>query len=245
MLGDPAVRGSAASRDEYISYLSSQSRVRQWRIRSRTCAAVDMAVLAAGAAACTLTAADVLSTWHTSHALIDHQHLTLIMGVILAPCWIWLLGSIFLMGPSKRLNSGRSRKLDLWRSTADALYRTQVKVVRRNMYPGRRSVLVLLAVGVLCISIIVIGFALGAAKGSGYVILPGPRYEISTMRLNSGTLTTVSASQYAYWEARFVRLDALFSLFGLFMIGYSLALHQLHRTATAWTPAFHPGSSCP
>ena len=103
------------------------------------------------------------------------------------------------------------------------------------MYPGRRVPLVLLAVGVLCVCVIVAGFALGAAKGSGHV-LPGPRYEISTSGLNEGAQTTVSAGRYAYWEARFVRLDALFTLFGFFMISCGLGLLQLHRTAAAWTP---------
>lgn len=109
-------------------------------------------------------------------------------------------------------------------------------MLRRNMYPGRRVPGVLLAIGVLCICVIAVGFALGAAKGSGYV-LPGPRYEISTSDLNAGALTTVSADQYAYWQARFVRLDALFTLFGLFMISNSLGRLQLHHTAIAWTPA--------
>ena len=185
---------------------------------------------------CALTAVDVLSTLHTSRALIDHQHLSVIMGAILFPCWIWLLASILLMGLAKRLNSGWSWPLERLSPAEAKTRRTQAKMLRRNMYPGRRVPLVLLAVGVLCICVIVAGFALGAAKGSGHV-LPGPRYEISTVGLNQGAQTTVSASQYAYWEARFVRLDALFSLFGLFMISGGLGLLQLHRTAAAWTPA--------
>jgi hypothetical protein len=77
---------------------------------------------------------------------------------------------------------------------------------------------------------------LGTAKGSGYV-LPGPRYEISESDLNDGALTSVSAGQYAYWQARFVRLDALSTLFGLAMIGIGLGLRRLHRTATEWPSA--------
>lgn len=109
-------------------------------------------------------------------------------------------------------------------------------MVMRNMYPGRRVPLILLAVGILCIGVIAAGAAMGAVKGSGY-ILPGPRYEITTMGLNDGTETSVSAEQYAYWQAQFVRLDSMFTIFGLFLVTGGLGLIQLHRTATAWTPA--------
>jgi hypothetical protein len=149
------------------------------------------------------------------------------MASILVPCWIWLLASIFLMGPARRLNSSGTA----FRDTKSRTYRTQVKVLRRNMFPGQLVPLVLLTVGVLCVCVIVAGFALGAAKGSGH-ILPGPRYEITTAGLNGGAQTTVSASQYAYWEAQFVRLDAFFTLFGFVMIGCGLSMLQLHRTAT-------------
>jgi hypothetical protein len=47
----------------------------------------------------------------------------------------------------------------------------------------------------------------------------------------------VSADQYAAWQARFVRLDALFTLFGLAMVGGGLGLLQLHRAAAVRTPA--------
>ena len=104
------------------------------------------------------------------------------------------------------------------------------------MYSGRSVPWVLVALGVLCGFVIAVGSALSAAKGSGH-ILPGPRYEISTSGLNKGAWTAVSADQYAWWEAQFVRLDAPFALFGFFMVGGGLGLLQLHRTAAVRIPA--------
>lgn len=233
---EAAPRGSAASRDEFIAYLSTQSRLRQWRTRSRACAAIDVIVVTAGAAVCALTAVDVLSTWHASRALVDHQHLSQIMGVVLIPCWVWLLASTFLMAGSRKPRSGWRREQDPLRGIEANNRRAEATMLRRNMYAGRRMPGVLLAIGVLCICLIVTGLALGAAQGSGHV-LTGPRYEISTSNLNDGAWTTVSADQYAYWQARFVRLDSSFTLFGLFVIGGSLGRLRLHRTAIAWARA--------
>jgi hypothetical protein len=41
----------------------------------------------------------------------------------------------------------------------------------------------------------------------------------------------VSVEQYARWLARFVREDGLFTLFGFWLVGGSIALLQLHRRA--------------
>lgn len=180
---------------------------------------------------CALTAVDVLSTWHSPRALVDHQHLSVIMGAILIPSWIWLMISMFVTFPMRR--SGGTR----WPRTRDPFAiaeaesrRAQAKMVTRNMYTARSVPWVLLAVLVLCVCVIVTGTVLGSSKGSGY-ILPGPRYEITSFDLNGGTVTTVSAEQYAYWQARFVRLDAFFTVFGLLMITFGLGFLGLHRTA--------------
>lgn len=189
-----------------------------------------MAVVAAGAVVCALTAVDVASTWLTSRAWLDHQHLSVIFGAIMIPTWAWLLASLFLMSPvpKSRLAWWQWREPD---HIANAR-RAEAKMLVRNMYPSRRVWLVPLVVGVLCAGLIVAGFASGAAKGSGYV-LPGPHYQIQTSGLNYGALTDVTAAQYAEWQARFVRLDALFTLFGAAMIYLSVGHLQLHRTATA------------
>jgi hypothetical protein len=80
-----------------------------------------------------------------------------------------------------------------------------------------------------CIVVIVGGFAFGAAKGDAR-LLPGPRYEVSTLDLNQANWTRVSKRQYDLWQARFVREDGLFTLFGLVLAVGSLGLLQLHGT---------------
>jgi len=209
-------------------------------MRSRVCAAVDILIVAVGGGIIALTAVDVLSTWHTSRALVDHQHLSMIMGASLGPCWVWLFASMLMTVPMRNQKTGWLRNRDPLRSAAERRNRAEAKIVFRNMYPGRRVPWILLAAGVLCVCLIVTGLAMGAENGSGY-ILPGPRYEISTMGLNDGALTSVSADQYAYWQAQFVRLDSMFTLFGLALVGGGLGLVQLHRTATAALTPAQPG----
>lgn len=231
-LGEPAPRGSAASREQFITYLSGLSRPKLWRVRSRVCAAVDIITVAVGGGIIALTAVDVLSTWHTSRALVDHQHLSMIMGASLGPCWIWLFISMVMTVPHWNPNAGWPRHREPLRVAENRRSRAEAKTVMRNMYPGRRVPWILLAVGACCICVVTAGFAMGAVKGSGY-ILPGPRYEITTMGLNDDTVTSVSADQYAYWQAQFVRYDSMFTIFGLFLVAGGLGLIQLHRTATA------------
>lgn len=226
--GEPAPRGSSASHDEYVAFLASQSRLRQWRARSRTCAVIDAVVVAAGAAVCAITAVDVASTWQDSRAWLDHQHLSVVMGAILIPAWPWLIASIFLVSPTGRTRLVGQREHD---PEAEAR-RAQNRMLRRNMYPGRRARLVQIAVAVLAVALIVAALASGAAKGSGDV-LPGPHYRIQTSGLDDGGWTDVTAAQYAYWQARFVRLDSFFALFGAFMVFWGLGVLRLHRTAAA------------
>jgi hypothetical protein len=197
---------------------------------------VDVVLVTAGGALCALTAVDVLSTWHTSRAMVDHEHLLGIVVAVLFPSWIWLLASMLLTVPVLGLDSGWPRSRDPLRSFEATARRAEARLVTRTMYAGRPVSWVLLALGLLCICVVAVGFALGTAKGSGQ-ILPGPRYEISTSELNGGAWTAVSADQYAAWQARFVRLDALFTLFGLAMVGGGLGLLQLHRAAAVRTPA--------
>jgi hypothetical protein len=82
-----------------------------------------------------------------------------------------------------------------------------------------------------CIAVIAGGFAVGAAKGDAR-LLPGPRYEVSTLDLNQANWTRVSKSQYDLWQARFVREDGPFTLFGLVLAAGSVGLLQLRGTGT-------------
>jgi len=70
--------------------------------------------------------------------------------------------------------------------------------------------------------VIVVGFVIGADKGS-LRVLPGGVHQVSTS-LNNGNWTTVSPQQYEIWDARFVREDAFFGIFALALIGSSLLM---------------------
>jgi hypothetical protein len=84
---------------------------------------------------------------------------------------------------------------------------------------------------VVCVAVVAGGFVLGAAKGA-VRILPGPRYQVSTIDINQGAWTTVPLSQFHLWQASFVREDGLFMVFGLVAATGLIALLHLHRDAT-------------
>ena len=87
------------------------------------------------------------------------------------------------------------------------------------------------AAAALCIAVIDGGAAAGAAKGKAR-LLAGPRYEVSKLDLHQASWTPVSNSQCDLWQARFVREERLFTLFGLGLAPGSLGLFPLHPTAT-------------
>lgn len=89
----------------------------------------------------------------------------------------------------------------------------------------------LVAAVLVSLAVIVVSFAIGVAKGSVQV-LPGPVYLVSTLDLNSATPTRVSAAQFGLWQARFVREDSLFTLFGLVIMSAGAGLLALRRQPT-------------
>ena len=89
----------------------------------------------------------------------------------------------------------------------------------------------LVAAVLVSLAAIVVSFAIGAAKGSAQV-LPGPVYLVSTLDLNSATPTRVSAAQFGLWQARFVREDSLFALFGLLIVSAAVGMLKLRRQPT-------------
>jgi hypothetical protein len=200
-------------------YLSQRPWWSQKRIRSRVCAAVDIVAVTAGVLFLILAAADSLASWPADHVLMNHAELSHVAAAILIPGWIWLLVSLpIAIGlPKSREKQGPAE-------------RAQDRLIRRAMYPKPQHRLGIGLVGILCVGVIVGGFVVGAAKGNARV-LPGPRYEVSTLNLNGAEWTPVSAGQYTVWQARYIREDGFFTLFGLFMAGGSLGLLQLHRTA--------------
>jgi hypothetical protein len=83
----------------------------------------------------------------------------------------------------------------------------------------------------VCVAVIAGGFALGAAKGA-VRILPGPRYQVSTIDINQAAWTTVPLDQFHLWQASFIREDGLFMVFGLAAATGFIALLHLRREAT-------------
>lgn len=92
----------------------------------------------------------------------------------------------------------------------------------------RRVAVVLLAV--ILLAFIVSGFVVGGAKGS-LRVLPGPRYQVSTLDLNLGEWTTVSPAEFGTWQARFVRGDAVFTMLGAFEVAAGVVVLRIRRRA--------------
>jgi hypothetical protein len=189
------------------------SRVAAWRSRSRLCAALDWLVGAAGLALTVVASADSVVSWPSNSVLVYPSALERLAGALLLPSWAWVLVSSWLLAGfvgRRRLRAGTpalqygERRGQTWTPTIRAL------VV---------AVLVVLA-------IVVIGFVIGAAKGS-LRILPNGAHQVSADGLNSANWTTVTPAAFNRWAARFVREDAAFGFFGVIMVGFSLLVHKL------------------
>ena len=161
-----------------------------------------------------IAALDSVVSWPSNRVLIGDRQLARLAGIVVGPGWPWLLVSLAVVFGLPR--------------------RRRANVVRPPRRPASWPLLArvgLAAAAALCIAVIVGGAAVGAAKGNAR-LLPGPRYEVSTLDLNQASWTPVSKSQYDLWQARFVREDGAFTLFGLVLAVGSLRLFELHRTAT-------------
>lgn len=83
------------------------------------------------------------------------------------------------------------------------------------------------AIAVVCAITIAVGLSIGAAKGSLRIV--GGAYQVSTSSLNSGEWTAISLHAYRAWEAKFLRLDSMFSIFGLLMLAVGAQFRWLSR----------------
>ncbi|GAA1223152.1 hypothetical protein GCM10009665_11810 [Kitasatospora nipponensis] len=198
---------------------TTSARLARWRTRSRLCAAIDLVAGAGGAALLLLAAVDSLVSWPSNRVLLTHGNLAGIAGAILLPFWLWLIASFALVMGGKSRSLGREER---------AAYRAAQKQIWRAMFPHRRVRIGLGTVALLCLAVVVGGFAVGGSNGSARV-LPGPRYQVSVPDLDHSDWTDVPHEQYARWQGEFVRADGLFTFFGLFLAGGSLGLRQLHR----------------
>jgi hypothetical protein len=179
-----------------------------WRVRSRTCAGIDVAVLCVGVLLFLVTLADSALSWPGNWVLISASRLGPIVAVLLVPTWLWVLGSMYFEAGARR-------------PPRDNWYRTAV--LSPTVRGFGAAALVLLAVAL-------IGYAIGWANGSLRVLTSG-LHQVSTSGLNHSRWTSVSIRQYQVWDARFVREDALVGIPALAMVILSFSFLRLHRAA--------------
>jgi len=177
----------------------------QWRLRSRSCAVTDMIGAAAGISLYAVAGIDSVVSWQSNQVLLSDPSLSTLAGVLLIPTWVWLLFSMGMV----------SRQTQSW-----SLSRMSA-----------RSRTCFVAAAVVCVAVVAGGFVLGAAKGA-VRILPGPRYQVSTLDINHSAWTTVPLSQFHLWQASFVREDGFFMVFGLVAATGFIALLHLRREST-------------
>jgi hypothetical protein len=191
----------------------------RWRVRSRVCAVGDVVVGLAGLALFAIVAVDSVASWPSDRVLLDHQRLERVAAVLLIPAWLWvLLSFILLVGVPRRVSDPRRR----------AAQAAAGRDVRRAARPSPPVLVALALLAAGCVAVLAGGYTVGAAKGEVRA-LPGPAYAVSTVDLNGGDWTAVTAAQFTEYRARFVREDGPFTLFGLGIVGVSAALLQLHR----------------
>jgi hypothetical protein len=176
----------------------------QWRLRARAYAVSDIIGAAASISLYAVVGIDSVVSWPSNQVLISDPNLSNIAGVLLIPTWVWLIFSVGMA--SSRTQSWRLSQL-----------------------PARPRIC-FAAAAVVCAAVVAGGFVLGAAKGSAR-ILPGPRYQVSTIDPNPSAWTTVPLNQFHLWQASFVREDGPLMVFGLVAATGFIALLHLHRQA--------------
>lgn len=211
-----------------------QERFWRWRLRSPVSAVADTIAVAAGGVIWATAVLDCVATWPANRVLLSDHDVSRLAGALVPACWLWFLMPLVFVGLDRTSRSGQRRPSfpAAWRwrpwpmpapwapslATAKPLFPPLVKAC-------------LIAAAMVSLAVIVVSFAIGVAKGSAQV-LPGPVYLVSTLDLNSATPTRVSAAQFGLWQARFVRGDSLFALFGLVIVSAAAGMLALRRQPT-------------
>ncbi|HEV2258049.1 MAG TPA: hypothetical protein VGS06_33355 [Streptosporangiaceae bacterium] len=182
----------------------NENETSQWRLRCRAFAVMDGIGAAAGISLYAVVGIDSVVSWPSNQVLLSDPDLSAIAAVLLGPTWVWL---IFSAGMA----------YDRMRSW------------RLSQMPARPRIC-FAAAAVVCVAVVAGGFVLGAAKGA-VRILPGPRYQVSTIDPNPSAWTTVPLSQFHLWQASFVREDGPLMVFGLAAATGLIALLYLRREA--------------
>ena len=183
----------------------SDSESTPWRLRSRWCAVADVIGVAVGVGVYAVAGIDSVVSWPSNRVLLSDPVLSSIALVLFVPTWLWLIMSAGMI--SDRAQFWTPWQLPIWPRICFA------------------------AAGVVCAVVICGGYVVGAAKGA-VRILPGPRYQVSTMEVNQSAWTTVPLSQFHLWQACFVRDDGPFTFFGLLAATGFICLLSVRREAT-------------
>lgn len=184
----------------------SRSAFARWWLRSRVFDGVYIATAAAGTVVFCLAAVDSAVSWPRDRVLLAPARLESLAGWLLLPFWVVLiLSMVGLLG----------------------LPRPSSKSPFLLLSVRRRVAAVVLAVALLAFSV---GGFVGGAKGS-LRVLPGPRYQVSTLDLNLADWTTVSPAGYRMWQARFVRGDTVLTMFGAFELVAGVVVLRIRRRA--------------
>jgi MFS family permease len=185
----------------------------RWRLRSRAAATADVVTVAAGATLYLITAVDNVVTWPSDRVLLSEHRLSRVAAVLLLPSWLWLFASlvtVFGVAGSGEVAAGRR--------------------IRERMWSGRALRRGLAVAALVGVTVVTGGFVVGAAKGSGYVV-PDSRHEVLARDLKDNQVTWMSPEQYVHWQARFVREDGMFTLFGLALVAGGVGLLRLRPAA--------------
>jgi hypothetical protein len=211
-----------------------QERFWRWRLRSPVCAVADTIVVAAGAGFWATAVLDCVVTWPANRVLLSDHDVSRLAGAVVPACWLWFLMPLVFVGLDRTSRSSQRRLAFpvAWRRRPWPLPApwTPSQATAKPLFPPLVKACLAAAV-LVSLTVIVVSFAIGVAKGSAQV-LPGPVYVVSTLDLNGATPTRVSAAQFSLWQARFVREDSLFTLFGLVIMSAGAGMLALRRQPT-------------
>jgi hypothetical protein len=181
------------------------TRYAEWRLVSPVSAALDGLTIILGSILVVVPVAVALATWPSDRVLVSPTDLEHWAAVALIPGWGWLMVSSLLFYGVRQDNYRRR-----WGSRLPSA-----------------ALAAITAVTIVCAITIAGGLFIGAAKGS--LRVASSAYEVSTGSLNGGRWTSVSLPRYRSWEAKFLRLDSFFSLFGLVMLADGAQFRWLSR----------------
>ncbi|NNN20970.1 MAG: hypothetical protein HKL80_03090 [Acidimicrobiales bacterium] len=179
------------------------SRLAKWRLKSKVCIFIDIIIFVEGLLVIALVTTDNIVSWFGNKVLIPPKTLEIIFGIAIVPGWIWIFLSVAIVTGFRHSKVPRPKD--------------------RKKLP-RSYAISLISILVVFLAFTIVGFVFGGAKGSER-ILPNGLHQVSTLDLNNADWTTVGPKDYQMWEARFVREDEVFWIFGFAM---SVAIGELN-----------------